>query len=147
MKLFRNKMIYFICDDVISVNKALIAAILPLINNEHIKEEFIDEIIKEFNENPTQFVLNDQTLILHLKPSQNLNIKNGIALTYFTNCINFNNENKLQFVIAISSITDEYYQTTLKQTQKLFNEKKFLKKLISAESLKNFIEEIEKNDI
>lgn len=146
MKLFSNKMIYFIRDDVISVNEALIAAILPLINNEHIKVKFIDEIIKDFSKNPTKFILEDKTLILHLKPSRELNLKNGIALTYFTNHIDLNDKSKIRFVIAISAIDENYYHQTLEKTKKLFSDKKIVQKLTSGQSLKSFIEEIERID-
>ncbi len=147
MKLFKNKIIYFIKENIVSTEEVLITGILPLVNNEYIKQKYIYEVIEKFHKKNNQFILNENVLILYVDPSLNLCLKNGISLVYFVNNINLLLKKNIKFIISISAIDQQNHQELLKNSRQLFSNEAMIKKLSIKKTLQELIDELELYDI
>lgn len=147
MKIFKNKMIYFIPDEVKTIEEALVTSLLPLINNEYVFKNYLDKIIQEFLQDFKEFILNDQVLILKTDVRHELCIKNGISLAYFSKPIKVGNSEKIQFILAISATSENSQSELIEKAKNIFSNEENLRILNTQETLQKFINKLSSIEI
>lgn len=112
--------------------KAVREAALPLLEQECIREEYIDAMISMAHDNGPWFVINDEMAIAHAHAESGVDVL-GMTLTIFREGLNIMGKPSIHFLFVLATPNNQAHLHILQDIMELSGNPSMQKELLSAE--------------